>query len=243
MKQQATLILSSLNVLHFSYQIIIFSWLFDSILALMFTVPDLTYQYNALEPFVDEATMRVHHDGHHATYVKNLNEALSGQDLFLNMDIENLLKSLNQLPEDIRAKVKNNAGGHYHHSLFWTFLAPPSRRQSAPSGILLESIAQTFGDFNSFQEEFNKSAASLFGSGWTWVVLDQGKLKIINTPNQDSPISSGQDIILGLDLWEHAYYLKYQNKRAEYISAWWNVVNWSEVEKRFHNFSSLSHSS
>lgn len=203
----------------------------------MFLLPDLPYDYNALEPFLDEETMHIHHDGHHATYIKNLNEALAGHEEFLSMDIEELLISLDKVPEEIRTKVKNNAGGHYHHSIFWLMLSPSSR-QIPPSDQLVETINQAFGDFNGFKEKFNNSAATLFGSGWTWLVMDQSQLKIVNTPNQDSPVSAGQSIILGVDVWEHAYYLKYRNKRADYIAAWWNIVNWQEAEKRFHQASS-----
>ncbi|MDO8498878.1 MAG: superoxide dismutase [bacterium] len=197
----------------------------------MFELPDLPYAYSALEPFIDEETMRVHLNGHHATYVKNLNEALAGHEEFLKMGLEELLKSLDKVPEEIRTKVKNNAGGHYHHSIFWTMMASPGN--SKPHGKLLETINQTFGNLEAFKEQFNYSVLGVFGSGWTWLVLDNGKLSILNTPNQDSPISQGLSPILGLDLWEHAYYLKYKNKRADYIEAWWNVVNWGEAENHF----------
>ena len=199
----------------------------------MFTLPELPYPYNALEPFIDEETMHVHHDGHHATYVKNLNDALSGHDEFLNMDLKDLLKSLDKVPEGIRTKVKNNAGGHFHHSFFWEILKPnPPAGGEEPKGRLLELISKNFGDFNSFKEKFKDSALSLFGSGWTWLVLDQnGGLAIKNYPNQDSPISVGKAPIYVIDLWEHAYYLKYKNKRADFIDAFWNVVNWEQAEK------------
>ena len=196
----------------------------------MFQLPDLPYTYEALEPFIDSETMHVHHDGHHATYVKNLNDTLEGHGDLLNMDIEELLKSLDKMPVDLRTKVKNNTGGAYHHSLFWTMLASPG---SKPSGQILEAINQTFGSFEAFREQFTYSALGIFGSGWTWLVLEQGRLIITNTPNQDSPISMGQIPILTLDLWEHAYYLKYKNKRADYIEAFWNVINWDGIEKRF----------
>ena len=194
----------------------------------MFTVPDLPYEYNALEPYIDEETMHVHHDGHHATYVKNLNEALEGYPKFLDMDVITLLKSLDKAPEEIRIKVKNNAGGHFHHSFFWEIMTP---KKEGPSTSLLEEINKSFGSFNSFKEEFNRQALAIFGSGWTWLVSNNGKLEIVNTLNQDSPVSQELQPILALDLWEHAYYLKYKNKRADYIEAWWNVVNWSEAEK------------
>jgi Fe-Mn family superoxide dismutase len=201
----------------------------------MFQLPDLPYDYNALEHYIDEETMHIHHDGHHATYVKNLNEALAGHDEFLNMDVEELLKSLDKVPEDIRTKVKNNAGGHYHHSIFWPIMKQNGGGQ--PSGKLAEAIEQNFGSFQEFQSQFNKSGLALFGSGWTWLVLDGGQLEIVNTPNQNSPISVGQTIILGNDVWEHAYYLKYKNKRADYLDVWWNVVNWDEAERRFQKTS------
>lgn len=197
----------------------------------MFELPELPYSYDALEPFIDEETMHVHHDGHHAAYVKNLNEALTGQEKFLNMDIKELLKSLDEVPEEIRIKVKNNGGGHYHHSIFWTMIGPSQGEQ--PTGLLLEEINKTFGSWEKFKEQFEKVALGVFGSGWTWLVLDNGKLSIISTPNQDSPISQNKYPIIGIDLWEHAYYLKYKNKRADFISNWWNVANWETAEQRF----------
>lgn len=200
----------------------------------MFTLPDLPYAYDALEPYIDTETMHVHHDGHHAAYVKNLNEALEGHERFLNMDIEELLRSLDQIPPQIQTKVKNNAGGHYHHSIFWTMLKPNGGQ---PGGKVLEAINHKFGSFDAFKEQFNHSALGVFGSGWTWLVISDGKLEIVNTSNQDSPISREQYPILTIDLWEHAYYLKYKNKRTDWISAFWNVINWDEVEKRY-----LSHS-
>lgn len=203
----------------------------------MFELLPLPYDYHDLEPFIDEETMHVHHDGHYATYTKNLNEALAGHDEFLNMDIEQLLRSLDKVPEEIRTKVKNNGGGYYHHSIFWPMMQQNGGGE--PSGKLGEAIDEAFGDFNTFKESFNTSAAGLFGSGWTWLVVDEnGKLAIVSTPNQDSPISFGQYPIIGNDMWEHAYYLKYKNKRVEYIDAWWNVVNWEEAERRFQKASS-----
>lgn len=196
----------------------------------MFQLPNLPFSYNALEPFIDEETIHVHYNGHHATYVKNLNEALAGLEKFLNMDIEELLRSLDQVPDEIHSKVKNNAGGHYHHSIFWTMLTPPGKSQ--PKGKLLEEINRSFGSFEDFKDKFTGSASTVFGSGWTWLVWDKNYLNIINTPNQDSPLSAGQIPILVIDLWEHAYYLKYKNKRADYIENWWNIVNWDEAEKR-----------
>jgi superoxide dismutase, Fe-Mn family len=195
----------------------------------MFKLPELPFKYNALEPFIDEETMHFHHDGHHAAYVKNLNDALVGNENFLKMDIEELLRSLNKVPEDIKTKVKNNAGGHFHHSFFWNIIGPGGGGE--PLGKFSELINKTFGDFNSFKEKFSQSALSLFGSGWTWLLLDNRNLIIENTPNQDSPISVGKIPLFTIDLWEHAYYLKYKNKRIDYINAFWNVVNWKKAEE------------
>lgn len=190
----------------------------------MFTLPDLPYAYNALEPWIDERTMQIHHDKHHAAYIKNLNDALPNA----SSTIEEILKKLNEVPEDVRMKVRNNGGGHYNHSLFWTVMRP-GKEGNAPTG----EIAKAIGDFSSFQEKFSATALNRFGSGWAWLVVDSGKLAIVDTQNQDSPLSEGKIPVLGLDVWEHAYYLKYQNMRADYIKAWWNVVNWEEVEKRY----------
>ncbi len=201
----------------------------------MFTLPELPYAYNALEPYIDEATMKIHHDLHHGTYVKNLNDALSGHDNLLSMPIEELLKNLASVPEAIRTKVRNNAGGHYNHSLFWTLMAPASSAGKEPTGKLLEALNSSFGSVEQFQEKFAAAGLGRFGSGWVWVTLENGTVKIEDSPNQDSPVMEGKKVILGLDVWEHAYYLKYQNKRADYIKAWWNVVNWNEVGKRFSN--------
>jgi len=192
----------------------------------MFTLPDLPYAYNALEPYIDEQTMHIHHDKHHAAYVKNLNDALPDA----SEPVEEVLKKINEIPEAIRTKVKNNAGGHANHSLFWQVMSPV---KSAPSGKLLEAMNTTFGGVEKFQEVFSAAALNRFGSGWVWLVKDQEKLAIIDTANQDSPVSDGKTPILTLDVWEHAYYLKYQNMRADYIKAWWNVVNWNEVVKRY----------
>lgn len=197
----------------------------------MFTVPDLPYDYSALEPHIDEQTMRLHHDKHHAAYANNLNEALQGQENLLEMDINELVKTLNQVPEEVRTKVRNNGGGHANHSLFWTIMAPNAGGQ--PEGALVEAINSTFGGFDSFKEQFTNAALGRFGSGWAWLVVDNQKLAIMDTPNQDSPLMGGKAPILGVDVWEHAYYLKYQNKRADYVAAWWNTVNWNEVARRF----------
>ena len=196
----------------------------------MFQVPDLPYAYDALDPYIDEQTMRLHHDKHHISYVEKLNKALEGKDEFLSMDINDLIKNINTVPEDVRTAVRNNGGGHANHSLFWTVMTPNG---GEVSGELVQTLTSLFGDFSSFQDKFTQAAAGVFGSGWAWLVAENNSLKITTTPNQDSPLMTGQTPILGLDVWEHAYYLKYQNKRPEYIDAWWHVVNWQEVEKRF----------
>ena len=198
----------------------------------MFTLPELPYDYNAFEPHFDEETMRIHHDKHHATYVENLNKTLIGHEDLLAMDINELVKGLDKVPNEIRVKVRNNAGGHANHSLFWTLMLP-AQRASSPVGRLKESIDRTFGDFETFQEKFTESALGRFGSGWAWLILDGSDLTIVDTPNQDSPLMEGKTPLLGLDVWEHAYYLKYQNRRAEYIEAWWHVVNWQRAEDLF----------
>jgi len=195
----------------------------------IFTLPDLPYAYNALEPHIDERTMQIHHDKHHAAYIKNLNDALIGQDALLSMPVETLIADLSKVPEAVRTKVRNNAGGHANHSFFWQVMGA----QSKPTGKLHDALVSVFGSLETFQEKFAAAGMGRFGSGWVWLVLDNGKLSIIDTPNQDSPIMQGKTPILGLDIWEHAYYLKYQNLRADYIKHWWNVVNWKEVEKRF----------
>lgn len=200
----------------------------------MFTLPDLPYSYNALEPYIDGRTMQIHHDKHHGGYVKNLNDALVNHQPFDTLTIDELMKKLSDVPEEIRTKVRNNGGGHYNHSLFWTMMA--SNPEGAPRQARGESataIKATFGSFEKFQELFSNAALSRFGSGWAWLSLEHGKLKIEDSPNQDNPLMEGRTPILGLDVWEHAYYLKYQNLRADYIKAWWNVVHWMEVECRY----------
>lgn len=197
----------------------------------MYTLPDLPYNYNALEPYIDEQTMRLHHDLHHGTYVKNLNDVLTGHDELMNMSAEMLISNLDKVPEDIRTKVRNNAGQHANHSLFWTIMGPQAVRE--PQGTLLEAINRDLGGFQTFKEEFSKAAVGLFGSGWIWLSIDNNKLTISTTPNGDSPLMTGSTPVLNLDVWEHAYYLKYQNKRKDYTEAWWNVVNWEEAAKRF----------
>lgn len=200
----------------------------------MFTLPNLPYAYEALEPYIDTATMHVHHDKHHAAYVKNLNDALVGHDDLLSLPVEELIRDLAKVPEAIRTKVRNNAGGHANHTLFWTLMSPnPDGAPRQAQGELAAALAATFGSLDKFQELFSTSGVSHFGSGWAWLVMDHGKLTITDTLNQDSPVSEGKIPLLTLDVWEHAYYLKYQNMRADYIKAWWHVVNWQEVEKRF----------
>ncbi len=194
-------------------------------------LPPLPYAYNALEPHIDELTMQIHHDRHHATYVNNLNAALEGHPELQNKPLNELLASLDSVPESIRTAVRNNGGGHANHTLFWEIMSPNGGGQ--PTGALADAINSTFGSFENFKAEFTKAATGRFGSGWAWLVVDNGKLAITSTPNQDNPIMEGKTPILGLDVWEHAYYLKYQNKRPDYIAAWWNVVNWAEVNKRF----------
>lgn len=196
----------------------------------MFTLPDLPYDFGALEPWVDETTMRLHHDKHHATYVKNVNEALEGHEDLLNMDINELIQNLDKVPEDVRTKVRNNGGGHANHSLFWTMMA--ANADKAPKGVIGDKIGNAFGGFEQFKEEFTKAALGVFGSGWAWVIIEGDGLKVVTTPNQDTPVMEGKMPILGIDVWEHAYYLKYQNRRPEYVEAWFNVINWDEVEKR-----------
>ncbi len=197
-----------------------------------FQVPALPYDYNALEPYIDEETMHLHHDKHHAAYVNNLNAALEKHPELQSKSAEDLLKELNSVPEDIRTAVRNNGGGHVNHSMFWQIMGPGGGGE--PSGAIANAITQAFGSFQALQQQFNDAGAKRFGSGWAWLVRGRdGKLQVISTANQDSPLSDGQYPILGNDVWEHAYYLKYQNRRPEYLSAWWNVVNWAEINKRF----------
>lgn len=199
----------------------------------MFVLPDLPYDYSALEPFIDTETMHIHYDKHHATYVKNLNDLLVGYDDLLNMDINDLLKNLDKVPEDIRQKVKNNAGGVANHNMFWKVMTPNTEERKI-SDKFMKVIYDQFGSPSSMMGEFEHLAQSHFGSGWIWIVSKGGKLRIVDSLNQDSPIMNMEgDPILCLDVWEHAYYLKYKNVRADYINAWWNVVNWREVEKLY----------
>jgi Fe-Mn family superoxide dismutase len=193
-------------------------------------LPDLPYPYDALEPHVDEATMRVHHDAHHAAYVNNANAALEGTE-WADASIESVLASIDAMPEDKQAAVRNNAGGHANHSVFWTIMSPDGG--GAPSGDLAAAIDDTFGGPDALKAAVNDAGAKRFGSGWTWLVWDGTGLAVYSTPNQDAPQMQSHVPILGIDVWEHAYYLKYQNKRPAYLEAWWNVVHWPEVERRF----------
>jgi len=197
------------------------------------TLPSLPYAYDALEPYIDAKTMEIHHTKHHQTYIDKLNLALQDSPAELaGMSVEQLLKDLNAIPEDIRTAVKNHGGGHYNHILFWTMMSKDAGGK--PSGELAVAIKKTFGSFEDFKKQFADAAAARFGSGWVWLVKNSdNKLEIMSTANQDSPISEGKHVVLGLDVWEHAYYIKYFNKRPDYVEAWWNVVNWEETGKRF----------
>ena len=194
------------------------------------TLPPLPYDYSALEPHVDARTMEIHHTKHHNGYVTNLNAALEKAPNLQDKSLEELLGNLDAVPEGIRTAVRNNGGGHWNHSMFWQIMGPNAG--SEPSGKLADAIKSAFGGMDQFKEKFAAAATGRFGSGWAWLIADGGKLSIESTPNQDNPVMQGKHPILGLDVWEHAYYLKYQNRRADYIGAWWNVVNWEEVAKR-----------
>jgi superoxide dismutase, Fe-Mn family len=199
-----------------------------------FTLPPLPYAPDALEPHIDARTMEIHHGKHHNAYVTNLNAALEKAPELASKSLEDLLASLNAAPDAVRGPIRNNGGGHWNHSLFWQLMGPGAGGE--PSGALGDAIASSFGDFAKFKEQFAAAGVGRFGSGWAWLLRDGSKLTITSTPNQDNPIMDGKkpsDILLGLDVWEHAYYLKYQNRRPDYIGAWWNVVNWGEVAKRF----------
>jgi Fe-Mn family superoxide dismutase len=199
-----------------------------------FTLPALPYSFDALEPYIDAKTMEIHHDKHHGTYVTKLNAALEKAPEMLNKSIEAVIRALGTLPQDIRTAVRNHGGGHYNHSLFWNMLSP--KGGGKPGGVLLAEMERTFGGFDAFKDQFSAAAANHFGSGWAWLGIDgEKKLVIMTTPNQDPPIMMGVTPILGLDVWEHAYYLKYQNRRTEYISAFWNVVNWDQVAKSYRD--------
>lgn len=196
-----------------------------------FTLPELKFGTGALEPYIDEQTMIIHHQKHHGAYVSNLNAAVEKYDALSEWTVESLLKKLDEVPEDIRMTVRNNGGGHYNHTLFWESLTPDYKD---PSDQMMKLIVDAFGSFEVMQAEFKDAALKRFGSGWAWLVKGDGGLKIMSTPNQDAPISEGYVELLGIDVWEHAYYLNYQNKRADYIDAFWNVVNWAVVEERFN---------
>jgi superoxide dismutase, Fe-Mn family len=197
-----------------------------------FTVPALPYPFDALEPYIDAKTMEIHHDGHHGAYVANLNKALDGHADLQAKSLDDLLKNLDAVPEGIRAAVRNNAGGHWNHSLFWMEMKKGGGGE--PRGDLAAGIAASFGSFSAFQEKFAAAGMGRFGSGWAWLIVKDGKLAIDSTPNQDTPYFLGGKAVLGLDVWEHAYYLKYQNKRADYIKAWWNVVNWDKATELYN---------
>ncbi len=194
-------------------------------------LPKLTYDHTALEPYIDSKTMEIHHTKHHAAYVEKLNTALEKHPDLFGKGIVDLLKDLDSIPSDIRQAVINNGGGHYNHSVFWTIMGP--NKGGRPSGSLEAALLKQFGDFEAFKKEFEQAALTRFGSGWAWLVSKGKELQVISTPNQDSPISSGLYPIIGIDVWEHAYYLKYQNRRPDYVKAWWNVVDWAEAERRF----------
>ncbi|OIK12229.1 superoxide dismutase [Bacillus sp. MUM 13] len=196
-----------------------------------FELPQLPYAYDALEPHIDKETMNIHHTKHHNTYVTNLNAALEGNEELSGKSVEEVIANLDAVPESARTAVRNNGGGHANHSFFWQILSPNGGGQ--PTGELADAITSKFGSFDSFKEEFAKAATTRFGSGWAWLAVNNGSLEITSTPNQDSPIMEGKTPILGLDVWEHAYYLNYQNRRPEYINSFWNVVNWDEVSKRY----------
>jgi Fe-Mn family superoxide dismutase len=197
-----------------------------------YQLPDLPYDYSALEPHIDARTMEIHHTKHHKTYVDKLNAAIEGHRDLEYDNVDDLLKNFAKVPEDIKGPVRNHGGGHSNHSLFWTVMGPDGGGE--PSGNVASAIDDAFGSYKEFQDKFTTAATNHFGSGWAWLVMDGGKLDVISLPNQDSPLITGKTPILGLDVWEHAYYLKYQNKRPDYIEAWWNTINWSGVEQRLN---------
>ena len=196
-----------------------------------FELPALPYAFDALEPYIDARTMEIHHDKHHQGYVNKLNAALEKHPELQEKSLEELVRNPASLPEDVQTAIRNNGGGHYNHSIFWTVMSPNGGGE--PTGALAQAIKDAFGDFATFKDKFSQAAATRFGSGWAWLGLKDGKLTVISLPNQDAPLMEGLTPILGLDVWEHAYYLKYQNRRPEYISNWWNVVNWDEVARRY----------
>jgi Fe-Mn family superoxide dismutase len=196
-----------------------------------FTLPPLPYDFAALEPHIDAKTMEIHHGKHHQAYVNNLNAAIEKAPELAKKSLDDLMRNVSKAPEAVRTAVRNNGGGHWNHSMFWQIMAPKAGGE--PGGKLGDAIRSAFGDFAKFREQFTAAGVGRFGSGWAWLVNNGGKLSITSTPNQDNPLMEGQNAILGVDVWEHAYYLKYQNRRPDYIGAWWNVVNWKEVDKRF----------
>jgi len=199
-----------------------------------FQLPDLPYGFDALEPHIDTATMQIHHGKHHQTYVNNLNAAIEKAPELAGKSLDDLLRGINSVPEAVRTAVRNNGGGHWNHSMFWNWMAPNAG--GAPGGEIGKAINDSFGGFDKFKEQWSAAGAGRFGSGWVWLMNDGGKLSITSTPNQDNPLMEGKSApILGLDVWEHAYYLRYQNKRPDYITAWWNVINWEEVESSFNH--------
>lgn len=198
-----------------------------------YKLPDLPYAYDALEPHIDEETMKLHHDKHHNTYVEGVNKAIEGHEDLQKLSIEELVTKLDEVPEDIRTAVRNSGGGHANHSLFWEIMSPNGGGE--PTGELGDAITDAFGSFDDFKSEIKTAGTGQFGSGWAWLVVDNGDLKVVNTPNQDSPLTDGKTPIFGVDVWEHAYYLNYQNKRADYLDTFWNVVNWDEVAKRYND--------
>ncbi|MBD2054866.1 superoxide dismutase [Oculatella sp. FACHB-28] len=197
-----------------------------------FELPSLPYSNDALEPYIDAQTMQIHHDNHHGTYVSKLNAALEKHSDLQNKSVDELIRDLNTLPDAVRTAVRNNGGGHFNHTIFWTLMAPNGGGE--PNGAIAQAITDTFGDFENFKQRFNDAGAGQFGSGFVWLVRTaDGKLDVVSTPNQDNPLTEGHFPIMGNDVWEHAYYLKYQNRRPEYLKQWWNVVNWNEVNNRF----------
>jgi Fe-Mn family superoxide dismutase len=200
-----------------------------------FTLPKLPYDYEALEPHIDAETMKIHHDFHHKAYVDNLNKALAGHEDLLKKPIDQLLRGIKEVPEAIRTAVRNNGGGHANHSMFWEIMGPKAGGQ--PTGALAKAIDEAFESFDKFQTKLSQAAITRFGSGWGWLVLNKGKLEIHSSANQDSPYMAGQAPIMGIDVWEHAYYLKYRNKRADYVKAWWNVANWENIASRYERAS------
>jgi len=196
-----------------------------------FTLPALPYKYDALEPNIDARTMEIHHTKHHQAYVNNLNAAIEKAPELQGKSLDELMRGINGVPESVRTAVRNNGGGHWNHSMFWELMGP--NKGGEPTGTLADAIKKSFGDFTKFKEQFAAAGAGRFGSGWAWLVNDGGTLSITSTPNQDNPLMDGKNAILGLDVWEHAYYLKYQNRRPDYIAAWWNTVNWDAVASRF----------